>query len=132
LTLARRQPRATVGAVGARAVHPLAQRRLGQVEIAGDGAHGLAFVQYHPDCLGLEFVVESPARPPTSWGVCHRCGHPIRLSESVHETGSSPRTPRTARRRMIASKSATRLTEVPGGCASRKSGSLAAHILRKA
>ena len=78
-----------VRAIGARALHPLAQRRLGQIEIAGDGADALALVEHQPDRLGFEVVIELPARPSLR-GLCHRSGHRIRLSEDVHETGSSP------------------------------------------
>ena len=40
--------------------------------------------------LGLEVVIEPPARPPALRCLCHRSGHRIHLSEDVHETGSSP------------------------------------------
>jgi hypothetical protein len=38
--------------------------------------------------LGFEVVVKVPARPPASGRIRHS-GHRIRLSEDVHETGSS-------------------------------------------
>ena len=41
--------------------------------------------------LRLEVVIEPPAHAPAPGGLCHRCGHRIRLSEGVHQTGSSPR-----------------------------------------
>src|SRR5207253_1573661 len=64
--------------------------RFGQIEVARDGADALAFVEDQPDGLRLEIVVESATRSSPLGGFCHRCGHRIRLSESVHKTGSSP------------------------------------------
>lgn len=43
--LGRDQPTAPLGAVGLRAVHPLAQCGLGQIEVPCGGAHGLALVE---------------------------------------------------------------------------------------
>jgi hypothetical protein len=75
-------------AVGLPAPHPLAQGRLRQIEIAGGRTHGLALVQHEPDRLGVEVLVKPPARPPASRRGGHS-GHRIRLSEEVHEIGSS-------------------------------------------
>ncbi|MDP2322316.1 MAG: hypothetical protein Q8O42_23615, partial [Acidobacteriota bacterium] len=47
-----------------------------------------AFVDHQTNGLLLEFICEPSARPPALC-ICH-CGHRIRLSETVHETGSSP------------------------------------------
>src|SRR5947209_7589850 len=90
LTLGRRQPGPAPGAIGARAMHPLSESRFGQIEVARDGADALAFVEDQPDGLRLEIVVESATRSSPLGGFCHRCGHRIRLSDSVHKTGSSP------------------------------------------
>src|SRR5207247_10206418 len=60
-----------------------------QIEIAGDGADALAFVEHQPDRLRLEVVIEPATRPSPFGGLFHGRGHRIRLSESVHETGSS-------------------------------------------
>ena len=54
-------------AIGPRALHPLPERRFGQIEIAGDRADALAFVEDQPDRLGFEVVIEPPAWPPASW-----------------------------------------------------------------
>jgi hypothetical protein len=76
------------GAIGARAIDPLAKGCLGQIEVARHTAHAPALVEHEPDRLGLEVVIESPAGPALG-GLCHRSGHPIRLSEDVHQTGSN-------------------------------------------
>ena len=55
------------------------------IEIAGDRANRLAFVQYQAHGAGFELVGELAARSPLRC-VGHRCGHRIRLSESDHET----------------------------------------------
>jgi hypothetical protein len=67
-------------------------RRAGfrQIEVACDRANARAFVEDQPDGLCFEAVVESATCSSLLGGVCHRCGHPIRLSESVHQIGSSP------------------------------------------
>src|SRR5262245_61073180 len=78
-----------MGAIRPRALHPFAERRLCQIEVTGDTAHPLALVEHAPASLGLEVVIKSPACPALG-RVCHRSGHRSRLSEDVHETGSSP------------------------------------------
>ena len=81
----------TVGAIGAGAMDLFAERRLGQVEIAGRGADALALLEDQADRLRFEVVIEPSAWAPAPFRrLCHRCGHRIRLSESVHETGSIP------------------------------------------
>ena len=67
---------------------PIAERRLRQIEIAGRRGHDLALVEDQPHRPGLEFVTEA-ASGSFPFRLGHR-GHRIRLSESVHETGSSP------------------------------------------
>ena len=48
--------------IGPGPLDPLAQRRLGQIEIAGDGADRLALVEDQADGAGFELVSELPAR----------------------------------------------------------------------
>ena len=60
------RPGLALGAIGPRVLDPLAQRRLGQIEVAGDGADRLAFIEHQPDGAGLELVSELPARPPSA------------------------------------------------------------------
>ena len=88
LALGGGKARLPLGAISAGAIHPLAQRRLGQIEIAVDAAHALALVEHQPDSLGFEVVIESPARPALGY-VCYRSGHRIPHGKDVHETGSS-------------------------------------------
>jgi hypothetical protein len=45
LALGGGEARLPLRAIRAGAMHPLAQRRLGQIEIAGDAAHALALVE---------------------------------------------------------------------------------------
>jgi hypothetical protein len=68
---------------------PAAQGGRLQVELAGDGAHGLAFVEDQPNRRFLQVVIELPAGAPARLASGH-AGHRIHLSEDVHETGSSP------------------------------------------
>src|SRR5262249_1739756 len=91
LALSRRESRLAVAAIGAGARDPDAKIRLGQVEIPGHAPNALAFVEHQPAGLGFELVIELPARTPVLVGrVGHWSGHRIRLSEDVHQTGSSP------------------------------------------
>src|SRR5688572_16911217 len=76
-------------------MHPLPECRFRQIEVARDRADALAFVEHQPDSLRFEVVIEPATRSSPLGRLCHRCGHRIRLSESVHETGSSPRTEST-------------------------------------
>src|SRR5688500_9313155 len=70
-------------------LHPFAQRGFGQIEIAGHRADWFAFVNHQSDGLSFEFIIELPTRAPAWRGLGHRCGHRIRLSEDVHQSGSS-------------------------------------------
>src|ERR1700687_5814168 len=89
LTLRRRQrARLAFAAIDPRLLDPLAQRRLSQIEIPRRRADRLPFLEHEPDGPGLKLLTESPTRTLGLF-VCH-CGHRIRLSESVHEIGSSP------------------------------------------
>ena len=57
--------------IGPGALDPLAQRRLGQIEVARDGADVLPSSSTRRTACGLELVSELPARP-SAWRVCHR------------------------------------------------------------
>jgi hypothetical protein len=46
--------------MGSRSMHPGAERRFGQIEVAGHGADTLAFVEHEPDRLRLEVVIKPP------------------------------------------------------------------------
>jgi hypothetical protein len=41
----------------------LAHSRNAKIKVARDAAHALALVEHEPGRLGLEVVIESPARP---------------------------------------------------------------------
>jgi len=58
-----------VSAIVAGAMYPLAERRHGQVEIAGLGPDALALVEHQPDGLRLEVVIEPPALQDSASGV---------------------------------------------------------------
>jgi hypothetical protein len=77
LALGGRQARATLGAIRLGSLHPLPQRRLRQIEIAGHGAHGLALFKHQANGAGLELLSELATRALR--GVCHRSGHRIHL-----------------------------------------------------
>ena len=68
---------------------PGAQRRLGQIEVAGDPTDRLAFVEHEPHRTRFVLVVKLPAWPPGLRRLDLR-GHRNRLSEGVLDTGSSP------------------------------------------
>jgi len=69
------------------------RRRLGAAECGRlDGPHGPTFVEDEPDGAGLELLSEAPPRAPFGLRGSHS-GHRIRLSEDVHETGSSSHPP---------------------------------------
>jgi len=91
LALGGRQTGPAVRAIGAGALHPLASGRLGQVQVARDGADGLAFVEHQPDDAGLEFVSELATRPSPLRCVGQRFGHRIPHRKDVHRIGSRPR-----------------------------------------
>jgi hypothetical protein len=107
--------------VGSGSLHPLAQRRLGQVEIAGGGANRFAFVKHQAHGAGFELLGELAARSPL-WCVGHRSGHRIPLWKDVHRTGSSPDLSRAAleavaidayRMNRISGYQLSRLLEIP-------------------
>ena len=91
-SLTRRRPsgRSDPGAIGARALHPRAQGRLRQIKVARHGADALAFIENQPNGLGSEVVIEPATGASPLGAACYRCGHRTRLSEDVHQTGSSP------------------------------------------
>ena len=70
-------------------MHPRPQGRFCQIKVPSDRADAFAFVEYQPDGLRFKVVVEPATRSSPLGSFCHRCGHRIRLSESVHETGSN-------------------------------------------
>lgn len=88
LALHRRQARVALGPVRLRPLDSLGERRGRQIEVAGDGADGLAFIHDEPNRAGLELVREPPTEASGGLAAFH-AGHRIHLSEDVHETGAS-------------------------------------------
>ena len=85
----RRQARAPLCSIRTSPLDPVAQRGLREIEITSHLPHAPAFVEYQAHRSGLELVIKLPAWAPILGWLHHR-GHRIRLSECVHEIGSSP------------------------------------------
>jgi hypothetical protein len=78
-----------VGALGLGFPDPVGERRLGQIQLAGDSADRLPFVEDQPNGPRFELVSELPALTAGRLRIGH-AGHRIHLSEDVHEIGSGP------------------------------------------
>src|ERR1700694_828580 len=112
LALRRRQrARLAFAAIDPRLLDPLAQRRLGQIEIPRRRADRLPLLEDEPDGPGLKLLTEAPTRTLGLF-VCH-CGHRIPLLESVHAIGSSPEWTRSAARRTPAATAIAGLIPPP-------------------
>jgi hypothetical protein len=84
------EPALAAIAIRACLLDPAAECRRRQVEIASDLRDGLAFIEDQAHCASLELIRELPPRAlgPALLRI-HR-PHRIRLSGSVHGSGSSP------------------------------------------
>jgi len=77
-----------VRAIRARLVHPIAQGRFGQPQIARRCRYCFPLVLNEPDGAGFVVIGETA---PSPFRLSIRHGrHRIHLSEDVHESGSSP------------------------------------------
>ena len=66
LALFLHQPALALRPLGTGVLDPEAERRGRQIQLAGDGAHGLAFVQDQPDRPFFELVRELPPDAPAT------------------------------------------------------------------
>src|SRR5919109_3530787 len=85
----RRKASPSLAAIGLRALDPLAQGGLCQIEIARGCRHSLAVVEHKANGPRFELVSELAPRAPLRC-VGHRSGHRIPHRKDVHWIGSIP------------------------------------------